>query len=95
MEKSLLKSSLREIKSSLGRYIAILLIVALGVGFFAGLMVSESAMLKTGDRYLAAQNYYDYRLLSTIGFEKALKQADEESASIMRQATGGGMPGLF
>lgn len=70
MEKSLLKSSLREIKSSLGRYIAILLIVALGVGFFAGLMVSESAMLKTGDRYLAAQNYYDYRLLSTIGFEK-------------------------
>ena len=24
-----------------------------------------------------------------------VKQADEESASIMRQATGGGMPGLF
>ena len=71
MEKSLLKSSLREIKSSFGRYIAIMLIVALGVGFFAGLLVSERAMLETGDRYLTEQNYYDYRLLSTIGFEKA------------------------
>ncbi len=70
MEKSLFKSSLREIKSSFGRYIAIMLIVALGVGFFAGLLVSESAMLETGDRYLKEQNYYDYRLLSTIGFEK-------------------------
>ena len=52
MTKSLLKSSLREIKSSFGRYIAILGIVALGVGFFSGLMVSEEAMLKTGDTYL-------------------------------------------
>lgn len=70
MEKSLLKSALREIKSSFGRYIAIMLIVALGVGFFAGLLVSENAMLKTGDTYLTEQNYYDYRLLSTLGFEK-------------------------
>ena len=69
MTKSLLKSSLREIKSSFGRYIAILGIVALGVGFFSGLMVSEEAMLKTGDTYLNEQNFYDFRLMSTLGFD--------------------------
>ena len=31
------KSTFREIKESLGRFLAILAIVALGVGFFAGL----------------------------------------------------------
>ena len=56
MKKSLLKTSLREIRSSFGRFIAILAIVALGVGFFAGLMVSEEAMLKTGETYLDEQN---------------------------------------
>ena len=33
--------------------------------------------------------------LIVTAVHQALKQADEESASIMRQATGGGMPGLF
>ena len=33
----LLKTAFREIKTSLGRYLAILAIIALGVGFFAGL----------------------------------------------------------
>ncbi|MDO4280309.1 MAG: ABC transporter permease [Peptococcaceae bacterium] len=70
MQKSLLKSSLREIKSSFGRFLAIVAIVALGVGFFAGLLVSEGAMLETGDRYLRQQGYFDFRLLSTLGFEE-------------------------
>ena len=35
---------LRSIRSSLGRYLAILAIVALGVGFFAGLKSSQPAM---------------------------------------------------
>lgn len=69
MKKSLLKSALREIRSSFGRFIAIMAIVALGVGFFAGLMVSEEAMLKTGDTYLNDQNFYDFRLMSTLGFD--------------------------
>lgn len=70
MTKSLLKTALREIRSSFGRFIAILAIVALGVGFFAGLMVSEEAMLKTGDTYLHDQHFYDFKLMSTLGFEQ-------------------------
>ena len=64
------KSTLREIKSSLGRYLAILAIVALGVGFFAGLKVTQDAMVTTTGNYLAKQNFFDYRVLSTLGFEE-------------------------
>ena len=50
--RALRKSSLREIRKSLGRYLAILAIVALGVGFFCGLRVCRDAMVETGDDYL-------------------------------------------
>ena len=41
----LLKTAFREIKTSLGRYLAILAIIALGVGFFAGLRVTRTALV--------------------------------------------------
>ncbi len=68
MVKALVKSSLREIRHSLGRYLAILAIVGLGVGFFAGLRMAQPAMMTTGVDYLRELNLYDYRLLSTLGF---------------------------
>lgn len=49
---------------------AMLLIVALGVGFFAGLKVAYAAMLHTGDYYLEQQKFYDYHLMSTMGFDE-------------------------
>jgi putative ABC transport system permease protein len=64
----LFKSALRIIKSSLGRYIAIFTIIALGVGFFAGLRGSEGAMKKTFDSYVKELNLYDFKLVSTLGF---------------------------
>ena len=68
MVKTMLKSSLREIRQSLGRYLAILAIVALGVGFFAGLRMSQPSMIATGVDYLEEYRLYDFRLLSTLGF---------------------------
>lgn len=64
----MIKTTLREIKGSLGRYLAILAIVMLGVGFFAGLKMTRPSMVDSIDTYLREQNFYDYRLLSTIGF---------------------------
>jgi len=64
------KNTLREIKSSLGRYLAILAIVALGVGFFAGLKVTREAMITTADDYLESSNFYDYQVMNSLGFEK-------------------------
>ena len=67
----MLKRSLfREIRKSLGRYLAIFAIIALGVGFFAGLSVSEDAMIKTADQYVTEYSLYDYRLISTLGFQE-------------------------
>ena len=64
----LLKTSLREIRTSLGRYLAIFSIIALGVGFFAGLRVTRAAMLNTADEYLSELHMFDGRLLSTLGW---------------------------
>lgn len=58
------------IRTHITRFMAILLIVALSAGFFAGLKITTDAMLNTGESYLADQNFYDFRLFSTIGFEK-------------------------
>ncbi|MCM1343879.1 MAG: FtsX-like permease family protein [Lachnospiraceae bacterium] len=79
--KMIWRSTLREIKESFGRFIAILAIVALGVGFFAGLKVTRAAMVETTTDYLAEQGFYDFRLLSTMGFE-------EEEVAYLRQQEG-------
>lgn len=70
MKSMMRKTTLREIRQSLGRYIAILSIVALGVGFFAGLKVTKAVMVVSADDYLREAQFFDYRLLSTLGFEK-------------------------
>ena len=64
------KNNLREVKNTLERYIAIFAIISLGVAFFAGLVITRDAMVVTLDKYLIDHNMYDYRLLSTIGFDK-------------------------
>ena len=64
----MLKLTLRQIRNSLSRFLAIAAIVALGVGLFCGLRLTKTAMIHTLDVYTEAQNMYDYRLLCTMGF---------------------------
>ena len=82
----LIKNTLREIKNSFSRYIAILAIVALGVGFFGGLKVTRSAMVGTVDDYIANENLFDYRIVSTLGLEESdVKSfAEVEGVSLAR-----------
>lgn len=70
MNRNLRKTTFREIKNSFGRYIAILAITALGVGFFGGLKICTPAMVNVGNQYLENTAFYDYRLVSTYGFEE-------------------------
>jgi len=65
----MVRTTIREIRQSLGRYMAILAIVALGVGLFSGLKVTKPAMAETVKDYLDENEFYDYRLISTLGFE--------------------------
>lgn len=68
MVKTLLRSSFREIRQSLGRFLAILAIVGLGVGFFAGLRMCQPEMIQTGRDFLDAQSFHDFQLMSTLGY---------------------------
>ena len=61
------KTLFRTIRSTFGRYIAILAIVALGVGFFTGLKNAQPSMQTTADEYLDAQNMFDFQLMSSLG----------------------------
>ncbi len=68
MRTALLKDILREIRKSLGRFLSILLIVALGVAFFAGVKASVPDMKYTADAYFDTYNMQDIQLISTVGF---------------------------
>lgn len=80
MKKALLKDSLKEIRNTYKRFISILLMAFLGVGFFAGIRATAPDMVDTIDKYFDEKNVYDIKLLSTLGLTKeditALKQID-------------------
>ncbi len=67
MNKSIIKLTKREISSSLGRYLAIFAIIALGAGLFVGLRLSRPDFLETYNDYTHETNFYDFRLVSTLG----------------------------
>ena len=73
----LVKSTLREIKTSLARYLAIFAIVALGVGFFAGLKDCKPSMVKTARDYVDKYNLYDYQIACTYGIDLHSKEIAE------------------
>lgn len=71
MKKSMIwRSTFREIKSSFGRFAAILAIVALGVGLFSGLKITKADFLKTTTNYFEETDFYDYRVLGELGFSQ-------------------------
>ena len=61
------KNNRREVINTWERYLAIMAIIALGVGFFAGLKVTKTAMVNNLDAYVNEYNMYDYRLISSFG----------------------------
>ena len=67
MKKALLKNSFKEIITSYKRFISLLLIALLGVGFFAGLRASSPDMVDSVDKYYKNQNMYDIEVISTLG----------------------------
>lgn len=67
MKKALLKDNIKEIKNTYKRFISILLMAFLGVGFFAGIRASSPDMVDTIDKYYIEQNVYDIEVISTLG----------------------------
>ena len=68
MKNTMLKNAFSEIKKTKNRFFSIFGIIAIGTGFFAGLLASAPDMRMTADTYYDDTNLMDFRLVSTYGF---------------------------
>ena len=66
-QKALFKDSVKEIKNTYKRFLSILLMAFLGVGFFAGIRATSPDMVDTIDDYYNSHNMYDIQIISTLG----------------------------
>jgi ABC-type transport system, involved in lipoprotein release, permease component len=63
----LYKNTLIKIKKSLGRYISLLVIVLVGVGFYAGVQITSPDITITADNYYKEHNLIDFKIVSSMG----------------------------
>ena len=68
MTKALLQNTFREIAHTKARFISIMAIIALGVGFFAGIKATSPSMYRLAEEYYRDTELMDFRLVSTTGF---------------------------
>ncbi len=66
-KSALMKDNFKEIRNTFKRFLSILLMAFLGVGFFAGIQATSPDMVDTIDKYYKQQNVYDIQILSTLG----------------------------
>ncbi|MGL5540185.1 MAG: FtsX-like permease family protein, partial [Erysipelotrichaceae bacterium] len=71
MKNGMRKDLWREIRRSMGRFLSLLLIVALGVGFFVGVKATAPSMKYSATLFFEEQNLHDFHLLSDYGFVDA------------------------
>ena len=72
MKKNVLrKDFIIEIKKTMGRFISIFFIVALGVAFYSGIRASEPSMRITADQYFDDSELMDLKVMGTMGLTKA------------------------
>ena len=81
MTRSYRKNTLRTFKSTASRFAAVFAIVALGVGFLAGLNATPIDMKESMERYMDDGNFYDLRIVSTLGLT-------DEDVDALRQVEG-------
>ena len=74
-----------EIRKSLGRFLSIFFIVAMGVAFFSGIRAGEPDMRFSGDAYFDRNNVMDLRVIGTLGLTEkdveALKKTEGVEAA--------------
>lgn len=67
MKKSLWKNNFKVIFKTRRRFLSILVMAFLGVGFFAGLVATGPDMQDTLDKYVDSSNMFDIDIVSTLG----------------------------
>ena len=71
----LLKNAAIKVKKSFGRFLSLLIIVAVGVGFFSGIRASAPDITASVDDYYREMSLFDFQIISTLG----LTQEDVEA----------------
>ncbi len=91
MKSVFARSLVRSIVSSLGRFLAIAGIVALGAGFYAGLRMTAPDMRIAADAFYDGTNLMDIRIVSTLGMDdgdiEALREVDGVAAVMPARET--------
>lgn len=78
MTKALIRNTFREIVNTKARFISIMAIIALGVGFFSGIKATVPSMYNLAENYYRDSRLMDFRLISTTGFgEEDIKAVAE------------------
>ena len=79
MSRNAMRRNLRQsIIKSMGRYLAITMIIALGAGLFVGLLMTKTDMVATGQTFVDAQNMFDLRMIGNYGWtEKYVEKFSE------------------
>ena len=63
----LYKNAFKKIRKSLGRYISLLIIIMVGVGFFSGVQASPIDIVRVADRYYKSNSLMLFKIVSTMG----------------------------
>lgn len=69
MKKKLILNTFRSVKNTKSRFIAIMAIIAIGSGFFAGVKSASPSMKNSAAQYLEEQGLADFHLMSELGFD--------------------------
>ena len=82
----LFKNTIRKLKHSFGRYFSLLIIVLIGIGFYAGIQSSVPSIKRIQNDYYENTNLMDLTVRSTLGLTdedvNALKKLDTVSDAI-------------
>lgn len=81
VKRTFRKTLYREVRQSLSRFLAIFAIVALGVGFLAGLLATTPDMRLSMDNYFDENDLMDLRVVSTLGLT-------EDDCAVLRETEG-------
>ncbi len=76
--KLLFKNTFKKIFNSIGRFLSIMFIIALGISVFIGLREFSASMLYTADNYYDKYNLMDYKIISSYGLTKGDAQSIRE-----------------
>ncbi len=81
MKRKLILNTLRSVKNTKSRFIAIMAIIAIGSGFFAGVKSASPDMKLSAAKYLDEQALADIHVMSDLGFDDEDVSAVKDTVS--------------